>query len=101
MIVPVLDAVTSLFAGCTIFVTLGYMAHKANLPIDKVVEQGIVFILVTHGNSITSHTNLFHEFAFYGIENIFDKLTCKVYSLSLFRDHKENEVCGVSHVFSV
>ncbi|XP_033764407.1 sodium- and chloride-dependent taurine transporter-like [Pecten maximus] len=40
LIVPVLDAVTSMFAGCTIFVTLGYMANQAGVDIEKVVEQG-------------------------------------------------------------
>ena len=45
--VPILDAVTSLFAGCTIFVTLGYMAHKAGVPIDKVVEEGQLSIIIS------------------------------------------------------
>jgi solute carrier family 6 amino acid transporter-like protein 5/7/9/14 len=40
MLLPVLDCVTSWFAGLVIFVTLGYMSHQSNIPIDEVVEQG-------------------------------------------------------------
>ncbi|XP_033724868.1 sodium- and chloride-dependent GABA transporter 1-like [Pecten maximus] len=40
MIVPVVDAFTSLFSGCVIFVTLGYMSSTFQLDIDKVVTDG-------------------------------------------------------------
>ncbi|XP_060085605.1 sodium- and chloride-dependent GABA transporter 1-like [Ylistrum balloti] len=40
MIVPIVDAVTSLFSGCVIFVTLGYMSSTFNLDIQKVVSDG-------------------------------------------------------------
>jgi hypothetical protein len=41
MILPVLDTFTSLFAGCVVFATLGYMSETSKLPIDDVVKQGI------------------------------------------------------------
>jgi hypothetical protein len=34
------DGLTSWFAGCVIFVTLGYMSHQENVPIEEVVAQG-------------------------------------------------------------
>ncbi|XP_069113462.1 sodium- and chloride-dependent GABA transporter 1-like [Argopecten irradians] len=40
MIVPAVDAFTSLFAGCVIFVTLGYMSTTFNLNIKNVVADG-------------------------------------------------------------
>ena len=39
-ILLVVDGLTSWFAGCVIFVTLGYMSHQANVPIEEVVSQG-------------------------------------------------------------
>ncbi|XP_069117763.1 sodium- and chloride-dependent creatine transporter 1-like [Argopecten irradians] len=47
MIIPMFDAFTSWFAGCVVFVTLGYMAQEANLSIEDVVDQGpgIAFIV--------------------------------------------------------
>ncbi|XP_060075559.1 sodium- and chloride-dependent creatine transporter 1-like [Ylistrum balloti] len=47
IIIPICDAFTSWFAGCVVFVTLGYMAQEANLPMEKVVEQGpgVAFIV--------------------------------------------------------
>jgi len=42
---PALDAVTSLFAGCVIFATLGYMAHETDVEIENVVAQGKGFIV--------------------------------------------------------
>ncbi|CAG2195173.1 unnamed protein product [Mytilus edulis] len=40
MILPFVDAFTSIFAGCVIFSTLGYTAAASNLDIDMVVKQG-------------------------------------------------------------
>ncbi|XP_071145435.1 sodium- and chloride-dependent glycine transporter 2-like [Mytilus edulis] len=40
MILPVLDTFTSLFAGCVVFSTLGYMAEASKVQIDDVVKQG-------------------------------------------------------------
>ncbi|XP_062600633.1 sodium- and chloride-dependent glycine transporter 1-like [Saccostrea cucullata] len=47
MILPVVDVVTSVFAGCVVFVTLGFMAEEAGVSIDKVVKSGpgIAFIV--------------------------------------------------------
>lgn len=39
-ILLVVDGLTSWFAGCVVFVTLGYMSHQANVPIQEVVSQG-------------------------------------------------------------
>lgn len=44
VIITMMDAFTSWFAGCVIFVTLGYMAHKSNVPVGDVVDQGNVII---------------------------------------------------------
>lgn len=38
MILPFVDAFTSIFAGCVIFSTLGYTAAASNLDIDMVVK---------------------------------------------------------------
>ncbi|KAK3105170.1 hypothetical protein FSP39_018821 [Pinctada imbricata] len=40
MIIPVIDILTSWFAGMVIFVTLGFMAHEANVHIGTVVKDG-------------------------------------------------------------
>ncbi|XP_033763496.1 sodium- and chloride-dependent betaine transporter-like [Pecten maximus] len=47
IIIPMFDAFTSWFAGCVIFVTLGYMAQKANLSMEDVIDQGpgVAFIV--------------------------------------------------------
>ncbi|XP_069117798.1 sodium- and chloride-dependent GABA transporter 1-like [Argopecten irradians] len=40
IIIPLVDAFTSLFAGCVIFVTLGYMSVSFNVEIKDVVADG-------------------------------------------------------------
>jgi hypothetical protein len=40
MILPIVDVVTSVFAGCVVFVTLGFMAEEAGVSVDKVVDSG-------------------------------------------------------------
>ncbi|XP_060075552.1 sodium- and chloride-dependent glycine transporter 2-like [Ylistrum balloti] len=40
IIIPLVDAFTSLFAGCVIFVTLGYMSTTFNMDIQDVVADG-------------------------------------------------------------
>lgn len=40
IILPILDCVTSWYAGCVIFVNLGFMAKSAGLAIEEVVSQG-------------------------------------------------------------
>ena len=39
---PILDCVTSVFAGFVIFVFLGYMAHVQQTSVDAVVTQGML-----------------------------------------------------------
>lgn len=46
MILPFIDCITSWFAGCVIFVTLGFMANQANVSIGDVVEQGNFIIYI-------------------------------------------------------
>lgn len=50
IILLVLDGLTSFFAGCVIFVTLGFMAKQSGVHIDDVVAQGLYFscILCSH-----------------------------------------------------
>ena len=40
IIIPIVDAFTSLFAGCVIFVTLGYVSDALKTGIDTVVSEG-------------------------------------------------------------
>ena len=40
IVLPIIDCLTSWFAGCVIFVNLGYMAHSAGVGIDQVISQG-------------------------------------------------------------
>lgn len=40
LMLPFVDAFTSIFAGCVVFSTLGYTAAASNVKIDTVVKQG-------------------------------------------------------------
>lgn len=56
MILPIVDVITSVFAGCVVFVTLGFMAEEAGVPIENVVESGkmenVDGMYIFSGNSI-------------------------------------------------
>lgn len=54
LILPVLDAVTSVFAGFVIFVYLGYMAHAQNTTVDKVVMQGTGLAFIAYPDALAS-----------------------------------------------
>ena len=43
MVIPIIDAFTSWFAGMVIFATLGYMAETANVEIKDVISHGRYF----------------------------------------------------------
>ena len=40
ILLPFIDAFTSIFAGCVIFATLGYTAAASDVEIGSVVKQG-------------------------------------------------------------
>ncbi|XP_063428114.1 sodium- and chloride-dependent glycine transporter 2-like [Mytilus trossulus] len=54
MILPFVDAFTSIFAGCVIFSTLGYTAAAANLDIDMVVKQGPGIAFVVYPDALAT-----------------------------------------------
>ncbi|XP_076451670.1 sodium- and chloride-dependent glycine transporter 2-like isoform X2 [Babylonia areolata] len=54
LILPVLDAVTSVFAGFVIFVYVGYMAHVQNTTVDKVVTQGTGLAFIAYPDALAS-----------------------------------------------
>lgn len=41
LIVGIGNICTSIFAGFVIFSIIGYLAHDLQMPIDKVVDQGL------------------------------------------------------------
>ena len=45
MIVPLINCGTSVFAGLVIFSVLGFMSYETGVAIDKVVTQGMSFLL--------------------------------------------------------
>nr|KAG5698953.1 hypothetical protein BaRGS_024874 [Batillaria attramentaria] len=54
MILPALDAVTSVFAGFVIFVYLGYMAHVQGTTLDKVVTEGTGLAFIAYPEALAS-----------------------------------------------
>lgn len=38
------DALTSIYAGCTVFATLGYMAHQLHTDVSDVAVKGMLAI---------------------------------------------------------
>lgn len=47
LIVGIGNICTSIFAGFVIFSIIGYLAHDLQMPIDKVVDQGLFFSYMT------------------------------------------------------
>lgn len=47
LIVGIGNICTSIFAGFVIFSIIGYLAHDLQMPIDKVVDQGLFFSYLT------------------------------------------------------
>ncbi|XP_067658349.1 sodium- and chloride-dependent glycine transporter 1-like [Haliotis asinina] len=54
LVLPVLDCLTSWFAGFIIFVFLGYMAHQSNLPISEVVKEGPGLAFMAYPDAVTT-----------------------------------------------
>ena len=52
ILLPILDCVTSVFAGLVIFVYLGYMAHVQQTTVDDVVTQGMLYIGTVYEMSV-------------------------------------------------
>ena len=52
ILLPILDCVTSVFAGLVIFVYLGYMAHVQQTTVDDVVTQGMLYIGTVYKMSV-------------------------------------------------
>ena len=53
ILLPILDCVTSVFAGLVIFVYLGYMAHVQQTTVDNVVTQGMLCIGTVYKMSVS------------------------------------------------
>ena len=47
------DALTSIYAGCVVFATLGYMAHQTDRAIDEVVVKGVCTVATRHAHTRT------------------------------------------------
>ena len=56
-LVSIGDAVTSIFAGLVIFAILGFMASELSTTVDRVADEGKVFVF--HGTSFFFN----HEFS--------------------------------------
>ena len=53
ILLPILDCVTSVFAGLVIFVYLGYMAHVQQTTVDDVVTQGMLCVGTVYKMSVS------------------------------------------------
>ncbi|XP_046584048.1 sodium-dependent proline transporter-like [Haliotis rubra] len=54
MVLPLLDCLTSWFAGFIIFVFLGYMANQSNLPISEVVKEGPGLAFMAYPDAVST-----------------------------------------------
>ncbi|XP_048258777.1 sodium- and chloride-dependent glycine transporter 2-like [Haliotis rufescens] len=54
LVLPVLDCLTSWFAGFIIFVFLGFMANQSNLPISEVVKEGPGLAFMAYPDAVTT-----------------------------------------------
>ncbi|XP_076451199.1 sodium- and chloride-dependent GABA transporter 2-like [Babylonia areolata] len=54
LVLPVLDAMTSVFAGFVIFIYVGYMAHMQNTTVDEVVTQGTGLAFIAYPEALAT-----------------------------------------------
>uniref|UniRef100_A0A2C9LLJ1 Uncharacterized protein n=1 Tax=Biomphalaria glabrata TaxID=6526 RepID=A0A2C9LLJ1_BIOGL len=54
LILPVLDCVTSVYAGFVIFAYLGTMAHNLNVDVDKVVDEGPGLVFIAYPSALST-----------------------------------------------
>ncbi|XP_076445863.1 sodium- and chloride-dependent glycine transporter 1-like [Babylonia areolata] len=54
LVLPLLDAATSVFCGLVIFVYLGYMAYVQNTTVDQVITQGTGLAFQAYPEAVTS-----------------------------------------------
>ncbi|KAH9499377.1 Sodium- and chloride-dependent glycine transporter 2 [Bulinus truncatus] len=54
LILPVLDCVTSVYAGLVIFAYLGSMAHNSNVDVDKVVDEGPGLVFIAYPSALST-----------------------------------------------
>ena len=56
VIISLTDTCTSIFGGFTVYSTIGHMAHKLGLPIDKVIQPGpsLSFVVYAEGMLFSS-----------------------------------------------
>lgn len=49
--VSIINCLTSIYAGFAVFISLGFMAKAAGVPIENVVESGMLVKLTLHTSS--------------------------------------------------